>query len=169
MNLFEMMLGQTLENEVFAASIIARLAHVNQIWGSDSYYEGHVCKVVERMRDDDRADMNCMIIGFLMNAINETDLSLEDLGCLGFNPAVLEVLDVLKERKGEEYFQYIMRIADYPVCRFIKGLELEERLRKTSVKEGAYEKYTSALRALEGYNNELNFAESAEGQVPKPH
>jgi len=169
MNPFEMMQAHVLENEICKAAVIARLAHKTHLWGGKPFYENHVMPTVERIKEDDRSDENCMIIGFLMNAINETDLHVDELIILGFNPIVIQVLEVLLRRKDEEYFQYIMRLADYPICRFIKEKELEERLNKTSGETVEHQLYSRALHTLEGYNNEQNFKQGGDGASPKPH
>jgi len=169
MNPFEMMQAHALENEVCMAAVVARLAHKTHLWGGKSFYEVHVMTTVERIKDDERADQNCMVVGFLMNAINETDLMIDELIILGLNNVVIQILEVLLRRDDEEYFQYIMRIADYPICRFIKEKELEERISKTTREQVEHQLYSRALQTLEGYNNEQNFRPRGDGARPKPH
>jgi len=169
MNPFEAMHAHALENEVCMAAVVARLAHKTHLWGGESFYKTHVMTTVERIKEDERADSNCMIVGFLMNAINETDLMIDELIIMGFNHVVIQILEVLLRRDKEEYFGYIMRIADYPICRFIKEKELEERLSKTPREKVEHQLYSRALHTLEGYNNAENFRQLGDGASPKPH
>jgi len=109
-----------------------------------------------------------MVIGMLMNAVNETDLSIDELIVLGFNPVAVQVLEVLMRRENEEYFTYIMRLADYPICRFLKTIELEERLSKINNKDNFFRDVSRALHALEGYSND-QYVNLEPGENPKAH
>jgi len=146
------------QHQVEVAAIISRLAHKDQMWGSESFYTAHIVPTVKRIEEDERSNYDLMSIGFLMNAVNETELSLEDCVTIGFTPMVLESLHILSMKVDEDFFEYIMRLAECPICRFIKLHELRARLEKTSEKKGEFKKYTSAIAALEGYS-EYTFEE----------
>ena len=140
------------EHQVEVAAIIARLAHSGQMWDSETFYAAIVLSTVERIEKDERSDFDCLSIGFLMNAINDTELSFDDCVSIGFSDVVLQSLHTLYQRANEEFFEYIMRLDDCPICQFVKLHELKVRLEKSPPGQ-TMKKYSSAIAALEGYGN----------------
>ena len=140
------------EHQTQIAAILSRIAHSGQTWGSETFFSAIVIPTVERIRDDERSDFDCMSVALLMNAINNTELSFDDCAAIGFHPNILQALHILFERANEEYFEHIMRLAECPLCRFVKLHELRVRLEKTSEKEGDFKKYNRAIATLEGYD-----------------
>ena len=56
------------------------------------------------------SDYNEKICALLHDIIEDTDVSYDDLGKVGYNNDIIEVLEILTKLKGEDYRDYIDRI-----------------------------------------------------------
>ena len=64
----------------------------------------------------------------LHDAIEDTDLSLDDLADAGYPATVIAAIDCLTRRDDETYGQYIARVARDEVARRVKIEDLRENL-----------------------------------------
>ena len=153
--MFEMIMGPV-HPQVYMAMVIARICHKGDMWNEEGFFDTHVVPTVERVRDDDRCDEQCLCIAFLMNIPNLTDVSMEELHVLGIDHHAIAAIDLLVQGEEEEWVDYTLRIAEFPMLRIVKLHELRERLLKTPDKEDAHEQYTRAISILEGYHDDYN-------------
>lgn len=64
----------------------------------------------------------------LHDAIEDSDLTSADLVRAGYPPDVIEAIECLSRRPGEEYRDYVERVATNEIARRIKLVDLAENL-----------------------------------------
>ena len=64
----------------------------------------------------------------LHDVVEDTPVTIEHLRALGFPPAVIEAVDALTKRPGEDYFRFIDRVSAYPLARSIKLADIADNL-----------------------------------------
>lgn len=78
---------------------------------------------------------------------NNKDWSIPRLREEGFGDEVLEPLDLLTRREGEEYMAYIHRLAEHPDAEAVKELDIKHNLRDNPTPKQV-KKYHEALLYL---------------------
>lgn len=108
------------------------------------------------------------IVAALHDVIEDSDITLEDLREAGFHKSILEAVDGLTRRKGEDYEAYVERASSIPLAKRIKIADLEDnmnfrRLNNLMEKDAARMlRYQKAYRYLTGRNFTLRFINSAQ-------
>jgi (p)ppGpp synthase/HD superfamily hydrolase len=74
------------------------------------------------------ADAHEQMAAVLHDAIEDSDLTLADLVAAAYPPEVIEAIDCLSRRPGEQYRDYVERVAVNEVARRIKLVDLAENL-----------------------------------------
>ena len=69
-----------------------------------------------------------MITAILHDVVEDSDTSLDELRKEGFTEEVVEAIDCLSKRDGEEYFDYIKRAISTTLSRKIKLADLEDNM-----------------------------------------
>ena len=64
----------------------------------------------------------------LHDVVEDTSVTIQHLRALGFPPAVIEAVDALTKRPGEDYFRFIDRVSAYPLARSIKLADIADNL-----------------------------------------
>lgn len=134
------------KNKLLELAIIqATLAHTGQVDRGGQPYIFHCLRVM--MAGD---TMEEKIVGVLHDSIEDTDLTLNALKTLGFPDSVINAIDCITKRPGENYREYLLRVASNKIATLVKLKDLREnmnfkRLRKISpVDEARNEKYAIA-------------------------
>jgi GTP diphosphokinase / guanosine-3',5'-bis(diphosphate) 3'-diphosphatase len=68
------------------------------------------------------------IVAVLHDVVEDTDWTIEKIAEAGFPAAVVEALDALTKREGEEYFAYVARAAVNPIARAVKIADLADNM-----------------------------------------
>ena len=105
------------------AIAIAATAHAGQMNKDGGPYILHPVRVMMR-GDSPEAQM----AGILHDVVEDTDWTLERLREEGFPETVLEAVDALTHREGEEYFDYVARAGANAVARRVKLADLEDNM-----------------------------------------
>ncbi len=92
------------------AKVIARLAHKGQMYGSADYFQFHVESVVRRVKLHAFASNDAIIIAYLHDVIEDTEVTALELGILGIPQHIIDCVRVISRRVGELYLTYIARI-----------------------------------------------------------
>jgi (p)ppGpp synthase/HD superfamily hydrolase len=135
----------TLEN---AISLAAK-AHRGRKDKAGAAYILHPLRVMLRMKTKDER-----IVAVLHDVVEDTKYTLEDLRKAGYSQKILQSLDYLTKRDGEEYDQFIKRIKRNPLARKVKIVDIEDNLDLTRIKKPKQrdvtrmEKYRRALSEL---------------------
>jgi hypothetical protein len=96
------------------------------------------------------------IAAVLHDVIEDSDVTLEELGAEGFSPPVLQTLDCLTRRTGEPYTEYIERVSTDATAVEVKIADLQDNLRnnrrliRTRDVDARIQRYESALASLMG-------------------
>jgi hypothetical protein len=100
------------------------------------------------------ADPVEQVASVLHDAIEDTDLTIDDLVKAGYSPDAVEAIDCLTHRDNESYDEYIDRVAHNGVARRVKIADLYEnlannrRLPSSPAKAERIERYRRALDRL---------------------
>lgn len=90
----------------------------------------------------------------LHDVVEDSDYTIQDLADEGFSTSVLEALELLTHKDGEDYFDYVRRIKNNEIARMVKRCDLMDnsnldRLKTVTDKDRKrYEKYVRALNML---------------------
>jgi (p)ppGpp synthase/HD superfamily hydrolase len=114
-----------------------------------SAYILHSLRVMLRMKTSDER-----IVAVLHDVIEDTNYTLEDLRKAGYSQKILQSLDYLTKRDGEDYDQFIKRVKRNPLARKVKIADLRDNLDLRRIKKPKkhdfirMEKYCRALLEL---------------------
>ena len=132
------------------AIAIAAEAHEGQFDKAGFPYILHPLRVMLRLNSlEDR------IVGILHDVIEDTPWTPEMLRAEGFSEAILEALDTVTKREGEDYEAFIRRAASNPIGRRVKladladNSELSRIAQPTERDRARLEKYARATQYLE--------------------
>lgn len=111
------------------AERLANLSHKHQTYNGGSYFHNHILEVVRNVATKTE-NVETVIIAFLHDIVEDTDVTLEDLKEAGFSEFVLNGVDTLTKRKGETYYNYISRViaSRNPEYKRVKLADLEVNL-----------------------------------------
>lgn len=102
---------------------IATKAHEGQTDKSGKPYIGHVMRVSLGCKTQ-----KSKVIALLHDVIEDTPVTPEQLMADGIPADIVEAVLILSRRQGEEYEQYINRVAPHPLCREVKIADLEDNM-----------------------------------------
>jgi len=129
--------------QIKRAEEIAREAHKGQIrWGGSPYIE-HPTRVALSFND-----LDCKIVGWLHDVIEDTDITAQDLVNKGISVRLVNSIKNLTKKEGENYYVFIMRIATDKIATKVKIADIEDNL-SDNLKEGSLkDKYRLARHIL---------------------
>ena len=128
--------------------------HRDQTDRSGLPYVFHPWHVAESM--DDEAST---IVALLHDSVEDTEITLDELADMGFPNEVIQALDLMTHRDGEDYFAYVKKLAHNPLARKVKLADLKHnsdisRLETVTDKDlERAEKYKKAIEYLEGFQD----------------
>lgn len=124
---------------------IAVEAHRGQTDKDGKEYVRHVLRVAGAVDEGDQ-----QIVALLHDVVEDTELTLDDLLDRRFPRHIVDAVDAMTRRDGEDYFDFVRRAASNPLARPVKVADLRDNLRKSadagSTQRG--EKYRKALQML---------------------
>jgi (p)ppGpp synthase/HD superfamily hydrolase len=109
----------------------------------------HPLRVMLHMKTKDER-----IVALLHDVIEDTKYTQEDLRKAGYSEKVLQSLDYLTRRDGEEYEEFIKRVKHNPLARKVKIADIQDNLDLARIKKPKksdfmrIEKYRRALSDL---------------------
>ena len=132
---------------------IAAKAHNTQKDKSGAAYILHPLRLMFKMETEDE-----MIVAILHDVVEDCDdIELEDLRNDGFSAEIIDAIDHLTNRKGEEYGDFIQRVKNNDIAIKVKLADLEDnmdvkRLNKIKKKDRKrVKKYHRAWKELLAY------------------
>ena len=125
------------KNYLETAEEIARQAHIGQTrWGGQPYIS-HPQRVAQSF-----STPTLQATSWLHDVVEDTDVSLRDLENLGIPGPVLSAVKAITKRDGEEYIDYIKRVAKEPTARKVKIKDIEDNMsdhpKCTNQRKGKY-------------------------------
>lgn len=108
------------DHDLEKALAIASFAHAG-VWDKNSVpYILHPLTVMSFVSGDDEK-----IVAVLHDVVEDTDLTLDDLKEFGFDDVIVDAVDAVTKRKGEDYFDYIARVKENPIAIEVKLADLK--------------------------------------------
>lgn len=106
------------------AQRVAVAAHQGQTDKQGEPYIAHVVRVAAAMP---AGDPTLRSIAWLHDVVEDTPITLKDL--TSFGPEIVDAIDAISRREGEEYYDYIKRCGGNPLARLVKIADLQDNLR----------------------------------------
>lgn len=106
------------------AIAIALTAHSGQVDKAGAPYILHPLRLMVQMDTEDE-----QLAALLHDVVEDSDLTLDDLRDEGLPESVLAALALLTHQAGEDYEDYVRRIADNPLARKVKLADLADNMR----------------------------------------
>lgn len=131
------------------AIAMATEAHAGQYDKSGQPYILHPLRLMFRF--EGQAEM---IVAVLHDVVEDSEISLEDLKEKGFSDEIVDAIDCLSKKEGEDYDNFILRVSENSLARTIKIEDLKDNLNVVRLKEVTdkdlqrIEKYHKALQRL---------------------
>ena len=128
---------------------IAKRAHLGQVDKAGEDYIKHPEKVASFVETDEEK-----AVAYLHDVIEDTELTLEDLHEYEFSKEVIEAVDIITKKKGEDYRSYLNSVKKNKLARAVKLADLRHnsdltRLTKVTEKDiERKEKYQKAIQFL---------------------
>ena len=128
---------------------IAKRAHLGQVDKAGEDYIKHPEKVASFVETDEEK-----AVAYLHDVIEDTELTLEDLHEYEFSKEVIEAVDIITKKKGEDYQSYLNSVKKNKLARAVKLADLRHnsdltRLTKVTEKDiERKEKYQKAINFL---------------------
>ena len=128
---------------------IAKKAHLGQVDKAGEDYIKHPEKVASFVKTDEEK-----AVAYLHDVIEDTELTLVDLHEYGFSKEILEAVDVITKKRGEDYQSYLNSVKKNKLARAVKLADLRHNsdlTRFTEVTEKDIkrkEKYQKAIDFL---------------------
>ena len=128
---------------------IAKRAHLGQVDKAGEDYIKHPQKVASFVKSDEEK-----VVAYLHDVIEDTELTLEDLHEYEFSKEVIEAVDIITKKKGEDYQSYLNSVKKNKLARAVKLADLRHnsdltRLTKVTEKDiERKEKYQKAIDFL---------------------
>ena len=128
---------------------IAKRAHLGQVDEAGEDYIKHPEKVASFVETDEEK-----AVAYLHDVIEDTELTLEDLHEYEFSKEVIEAVDIITKKKGEDYRSYLNSVKKNKLARAVKLADLRHnsdltRLTKVTEKDiKRKEKYQKAIDFL---------------------
>lgn len=136
----------TMEHDLLRkAEAIAVAAHAGQQDKTGGPFIDHLRRVAEGVGGREQK-----MVAYLHDLLEKADgWSGQRLAGEGFSPAVVEAVDAMTRREGEDYAAFVRRAIANPLARSVKRADLEDNLlqaERTNLDGG---KYLLGLRILE--------------------
>ena len=128
---------------------IAKKAHLGQVDKAGEAYIKHPEKVASFVKTDEEK-----AVAYLHDVIEDTELTLENLYEYDFSKEVIEAVDIITKKRGEDYQSYLNSVKKNKLARAVKLADLRHnsdltRLTKVTEKDiKRKEKYQKAIDFL---------------------
>ena len=132
--------------QLLLAATVATRAHQHQKRKDGTPYIGHPIRVAIRCESELEKT-----VGLLHDVVEDTDITFDELRELGFSKEVIQLVDNLTKRVGEEYMDFVKRSASDPRSARVKIADIRDNLSDQSALSKDEAKFLSARynRALE--------------------
>ena len=108
-------------NQLEKAICIALQAHEGQVDKGGKTYILHPLRLMVQM-----PTMELQIIAVLHDAVEDSTYTFDDLRTEGFSEEIIKALQALTKQDGEEYEDFIDRVAKNPLAREVKIADMKD-------------------------------------------
>ena len=136
-------------NNLEQAITIAIKAHAGQVDKAGQPYVLHPLRLMLKFETEVE-----MIVAVMHDVIEDSEFTQDDLKKFGFSESIVEAIDCLSKRNGENYDDFVLRVSQNNLASKIKVEDIKDnlditRLNKITDKDlKRVEKYHRALKAL---------------------
>ena len=95
-----------------------------------------------------QVDIDAMTVAALHDVVEDSSITIADLAEAGWSPRIVDAVDAMTRRDGEDYFDFARRAAANTLARPVKIADLRDNLRQSD-DAAARERRSRYLRALE--------------------
>lgn len=121
------------------AYAIACSAHAGVSRRSGEPYINHPLRVAQRLASNGHP-VESVVAALLHDAVEDSSLLLADLTAMGFSDEVVEAIDSVTKREGEEYSEAVIRAARNPIGRWVKLADNMDNSSEEQLKPFSHEK-----------------------------
>ncbi len=107
------------------AMVMAENGHAGQVDKCGKPYIDHVKRVA--LTASGRGNINAMIVGYLHDLVEDTDVSLKDI-YENFGNKILEAVDAMTHRRNEPYVEYLKRVKSNHIATVVKMADLLDNM-----------------------------------------
>jgi (p)ppGpp synthase/HD superfamily hydrolase len=125
---------------------LARQAHDSQVDKAGKPYIEHPLRVMKTL-----ARVEDKIVAVLHDAIEDSDLTLEDLQRLGFPENIIDAIDAITKRANENYHNYLQRVMSNQISLRVKIADMKDNMDETRIPNPSEKDY----RRLQKYQQTL--------------
>ena len=128
---------------------IAVESHKGQTDKSNTPYIFHVLRVMHSVNTDEQK-----ITALLHDVVEDTDWTFDKLKQEGFSDEIVEAIDSVTKRKGEDYFTFVNRSKNNVIGRIVKIADIKDNLNIKRIEKPTdkdferMKRYRKALRIL---------------------
>ena len=135
-----------MENDLLRkAEDVAVAAHAGQRDKTGHPFSDHLRRVAEKVGGREQK-----MVAYLHDIVEKADgWSLDRLSAEGFPQAVVEAVDAMTKREGEDYLDFVRRAIANPLARPVKRADLEDNLLQAELAGIDDGRYRHGLRLLE--------------------
>lgn len=133
------------------AIILAAKYHEGQVDKGGEAYILHPLRLMLRASTEEER-----IVALLHDIVEDTFLTIGDVRMYGFSEEIVQAVDCLTRREGEEYLDFIRRICENPLARQVKILDISDNMDLTRIPEptekdlSRQRRYVKAMAILKG-------------------
>jgi GTP diphosphokinase / guanosine-3',5'-bis(diphosphate) 3'-diphosphatase len=102
---------------------LAKRAHTGQVDKAGKPYLDHPLRVMAKMSSDEEK-----MVAVLHDAVEDSDLSLDELRREGFPAQVIEAIDAITKREGEDYETYLARVTTDRIALTVKIADMTDNM-----------------------------------------
>jgi hypothetical protein len=133
---------------------IAARAHAGQRDKSGFPYILHPLRVMQRVTGE-----AAQIVAILHDVVEDTAVTVADLGLAGFSPEILEAVHCVTHLRDDPYADYVIRCSKNPLARQVKLADLEDnsllsramlRPEREAADLARFRRYTLSYKFLSG-------------------
>lgn len=139
-----------LDEQLQRAISLATEAHAGQVDKGGAPYIEHPLRVMRSL-----SDLEAQIVGVLHDTVEDTDLTPARLRQEGFQEPVVQAVDALTKRLGEDYEAYLVRLMSNRLAVQVKIADMQDNMdlsripRPTEKDRARLQKYERVLPRLQ--------------------
>ena len=105
-------------SKVLLAKTLSGTSHIGQRYGTENYFDYHICGVVESLKIHDLPE-EFLIVGYLHDIVEDTSVTLDTIENL-FDKTIRDAVDAITKRKEESRADYLARCSTNKIARLVK-------------------------------------------------
>lgn len=135
-------------SQAIKAHEIAKMAHFGQVDRAGVDYIKHPETVASFVKTDEEK-----AVAYLHDVIEDTSLTLLDLEMFGLSKNIIEAVDILTKKKGQDYQSYLSLIKTNELARVVKLADLQHNTDLTRIPKLS----RSDIERNEKYKKAINY------------